>query len=211
MAPRSRKAGATDGPTDDLTAGRGDGSGDGPGDNLAMMEERAGRLARSTVYQRVPAAVRARLDRAILLPAEKGGSVQEVCRELQLEQEYGISPTALRGYVRRLEALARPIVGAQVLAAVLGCLPAAYRRKVVDGSQTLLVSRVVQALMCEKNGLSVGEMARLASILGPSSRGRGAARRVAGGKRGPGDESDPGRLPESVRLLYGLGAGGVRE
>jgi len=170
-------------------------------------------LARSPVFLRMPAAERARLDREILLPGRQRRSLEALTREFDLPGKYGISAAVLRTYARKLEQVARPVVTSQILAGVLGCLPAAYRRKVVQGSEVILLSKVLNALGKEKNQLSVAELAKLASVLGTLARrpSGSAARSARAGRRNEGSSLagdiapvDPVKLAESVRMVYGL-------
>jgi len=176
-----------------------------------VPDDLAACLVRSAVYRQVPPDARARLDRAILMPAESDDSIEQVARELKLTEQYGVSPAALRSYVRKVEQLMRPTVTSQIMAAVLGCVPEAYRRRLMDGSQVLLVSRLLATLNADNTGLTVAEMAKLASILQMMSGTRAAVRSAARSTQ-PGDapsdanasDPDPSRLSESVRRVYGL-------
>jgi hypothetical protein len=168
-------------------------------------------LARSPVFCRVPAHKRARLDRAILLPAEEPESFEEIARKFKLTEEYGISTAALRTYARKLDELIRPTVTSHVMAGVLSCLPKSYRRKLMDGSEVMLISRVLNALDSGESRLETAELAKLGSILAGIGRSRQAAARVAragraGAGRAPEDvvPNEPIRVAESVRQVYGL-------
>lgn len=181
-----------------------------------VPDELAAGLARSVVYRKVPPALRARIDRAILMPSEGDASVGQVAGELKLAERYGITEAALQTYVEKVETLMRPAVRSQIMAAVLSCLPREYRRRLFEGSQVLMVSRVLGALTNPDSGLSVAEMAKLAAILHTMSGGRAARAHARMVRRGgsPASESgssgdaggshDASRLPESIRLLYGL-------
>lgn len=180
-------------------------------DDLSVPDDLAACLVRSAVYRRVPPDLRARLDRAILMPAESEDSIEQVARELKLTDQYGVSPAALRSYVRKVEQLMRPTVTSQIMAAVLSCLPEDYRRRLMDGSQVLLVSRLLATLTADNTGLTVAEMAKLASVLhmvsGTRAAVRGAARSAKPGDAPPetkASDPDPSRLSESVRRVYGL-------
>lgn len=174
-------------------------------------------LLRSTVYQRLPARERARLHRAIILRPAGLQTLAAIAEKFELAEKYGISATALRSYAERLEQLVRPAVTSQVVAGVLGCLPEAYRRQMVAGSQVMLISRVLQTMESPDATLSVAELAKLASILAAlgrqGERPRKPARRGTTGRNGTeADESandaaqtaEPTRLAEAVRTLYGL-------
>jgi hypothetical protein len=173
-------------------------------------------LTRSSVYKKVPVAVRGRVDEAILLRPAKCATLEQIAEKFELAGRYGISHSALRSYARKLEQFVRPAVASQLMAGVLGCLPEGYRQRLVAGGQVLLLSRVVQALSAEGGAeLSVAELAKLASVLSAvGSRSRSPA---AGAKAAPHTRSssagevdpkpptgDPAKLAEAVRMLYGL-------
>lgn len=170
-------------------------------------------LARSPVFQRVPARQRARLDRAILLPGGGGCSIPEIVEKFKLTEKYAITPAMLATYARKLEQLMRPTVTSQVMAGVLSCLPEAYRRRLIRGSEVLLVSKVLAALNTSETPLTVAEMAKLASILMSVAKQNGSPARQSkrvdsqgtdSGARDRAEAVDPAKMAESIRLLYGL-------
>lgn len=170
-------------------------------------------LARSPIFQRVPARQRARLDRAILLPGSGGCSIPEIAEKFKLIEKYAITPAMLATYARKLEQLMRPTVTSQVMAGVLSCLPEAYRRRLIRGSEVLLVSKVLAALNTSKTPLTVAEMAKLASILmSVAKQNRSPTRRSdRQAEQGSGltacdraEAADPAKMAESIRMLYGL-------
>ena len=122
-------------------------------------------LSRSVIHRRLPLALRARLDEAILLRPKALPTLEAIAAHFDLAR-YRISPQALRAYSRRLEDLARPAATGQLLAVVLGCLPPSYRRRVHDGTEVLLLSRMAQALSGDgTQALSVAELARLGPVV----------------------------------------------
>lgn len=162
-------------------------------------------LAHTDVYRLLPAKVRAALDSALLAREAGPAAREQIAAKLGLDR-YGVTAGHLAVYVAALEQVARPVVTSQVLAAVLGCLPRGYRRRLVIGSEVLLLSRVLAALSDEQS-LSVAELGRLAAVIGSlGGARRGSA--AAGGKRSPGRRGESGmsheQLARSVRLLYGL-------
>ena len=176
-------------------------------------------LARSSLYKRVPAAVRAELDDAILLRPTNCATLEEIAEQFQLTERYKVSLPMLRTYARKLEELARPVMASQLIAGLLGCLPEGYRQRLVAGSQVLLLSRVVQALTAEDDsGLSVADLAKLASILSAlagqsvlSEKKRGRSRSKASGEHErdsdgdrPAAPANPTKLAEAVRAIYGI-------
>jgi len=173
-------------------------------------------LTRSSIYKKVPVAVRGRLDEAILLRPAKCATLEQIAEKFELSQRYGLSHSSLRSYARKLEKFVRPAAASQLMAGVLGCLPEGYRRRLVAGGQVLLLSRVVQALSAEGGAeLSVAELAKLASVLSAvGSRSRLTADRAKAahkdrplptGESGPKSPAgDPVKLAEAVRMLYGL-------
>ncbi|MBI4578454.1 MAG: hypothetical protein HY718_02060 [Planctomycetes bacterium] len=172
-------------------------------------------MLRSPIYRRLPVRERARLDRAIILRPAGCKSIDAIAEHFHLVEKYGISVTALRTYAGKLEEFVKPTLTSQVLAGVLGCLPVSYRRRLVAGSEVMLVSRILQALNDEKMGLTVAELARLGSILSGLARRGAASNRPAGRGKPSGtdarpDESadrngpDPVKMARTVRLLYGL-------
>lgn len=174
-------------------------------------------LTRSPVYRKVPVAVRGRLDAAILLRPADCPTLEAIAQKFDLEGRYGISPDSLANYARKLEQFVRPAMTSQVMAGVLGCLPASYRRQLVAGGQVMLLSKVVQALADDEReaALSVADLAKLAAVLaavsvsGPlkpppagSTRAGHKGRRnvLAGGAA----IEDPTQLAEAVKMVYGL-------
>ncbi len=161
-------------------------------------------LCRTAVYRRVPREVRMRLDAALLDRAEGTAALQAIADRFELRNRYGLSLPALRTYARRLEAFCRPVLASAILAAMLGGLPAAFRRSLQHGSEVLLLSRLAATLnRTDDDALTVADLVRLGSMLatltGRKSR-RPCARRGAG-KAGPPDAS---QLARTVRELYGL-------
>lgn len=129
-------------------------------------------LSRSVVHRRLPLALRVRLDEAILLRPRNMPTLESIAAHLDLAR-YGISPKALQTYARRLEDLARPAATGQLLTVVLGCLPPGYRRRVHDGTEVLLLSRLAQVLSSDKSqALSVADLARLVHALATLARSR---------------------------------------
>lgn len=185
-------------------------------------------LMRSSVYRKLPVGVRAQVDEAILARPAASPTLEAIAERFKLHERFGISSTSLRSYAGKLERYVRPAVGAQIMAGVLGCLPPGYRRRLLAGSQVLLLSRVVQALLnSESAEMSVADLAKLASVLSSMARqGASTPRRAAGGRdsdqaarrggrrsstgkhsadeAGPIDAGDPAKLAQTVRMLYGL-------
>jgi len=168
-------------------------------------------FTRSAVYRKVPASVRCRLDAAILLRPPGCETLEAINSKYKLSVRYGVSLRALGRYARNLERLVRPAVASQVMAGVLGCLPAHFRRRLFDGSLVLLLSRVNQVLNDEEGPrLSVSELAKLADVLKDLAHcrsdpaGRPSRRGAKGGRAARAGEADPSKLAEAVRALYGL-------
>jgi hypothetical protein len=177
----------------------------------------------------VPTDVRLRLDRALLRRPAGAASLEAVAARFHLQEEYGVGPTALRTYARRLDDMVRPVLTSQLLAAALGCLPRDFRDRLIAGSEVVLLSRLVQALTAEEaEPLSVADLGRLATILSGLARragSHGPGRRTPGDRRAgtglragdvlrdgiddaslaPGDP--PPRLAEAVKMLYGIDLG----
>lgn len=167
-------------------------------------------LKHSAVYRRLAVHTRAQLDAAILRRPTGLQSLEEIARRFGLDAQR-ISRGALRSYARRLEELARPAAASQVLAAIFGCLPSAYERRLLAGTQVLLLSRVVQALAASESALSVAELSRLSMALaalarsGLTARSRGYARpRSARTDATRSASLPPARIAELVRDIYGL-------
>ncbi len=172
-------------------------------------------LARSGVYRRIPVTVRGRLDAAILLRPKDCPTLEAIADKFKLAERYGISRAALRTYAGKLEQLVRPMAASQVLAGVLGCLPASYRRKLAAGSEVMLLSRLVKTLNDEKTStLAVADLAKLAVLLKtvryPYRKSTTPKRRH---NRSPRDSVNPSpdsavgdseQMAEAVRTLYGL-------
>lgn len=178
----------------------------GPGRHTLV----AASLARSVVYRRLPVSLRSRLDSAILLRPKKLPTLEAIADHFELAK-HGISPAALRSYARRLEDLARPAATGQILAAVFGCLPGAYRRQLMLGSQVMLLSRLVAALSSNQSeALSVAEMARLGTVLSAMARPRhtreNASAKRSHRKTAPDAPANlqPLKIKELVRSVYGL-------
>ena len=175
-------------------------------------------LTRSSVYKKVPISVRGRLDEAILLRPADCATLDQIADKFELAERFGISGSALRSYARKLEQFVRPAVASQLMAGVLGCLPEAYRQRLIAGGQVLLLSRVVQALLAEGGAeLSVADLAKLASVLSamgnrsrlPALKAKAAptTRTSQTGEGEPDPEpaaGNPTKLAEAVRMLYGL-------
>ncbi len=153
-------------------------------------------LTRSAVYQRVPLEIRNKLDEAILLRPAGCQSVASIAARFQLKERYGVSTRVLAAYAGRLERFIRPAMTSQVMAGVLGCLPERYRRQLVEGSQVLLVSRVIQALSDDESAaaLSVAELAKLAYVLA-SFVGRARAQPRGGAGTAEQCEAEPDSSP----------------
>lgn len=167
-------------------------------------------LKQCAVYRRVPTAVRARLDQALLLRPPKLASLSAIAGKLELSK-YKISPAALKSYAQRLERLVKPAATSNLLAGVLGCLPDAHRRQLVAGGQVMLLSRVIHTISCEnKVALSVAELAKLASILETfaKSQAKAGRGRKTEDRKSAADSAatigDPRKLGEAIRMIYGL-------
>jgi hypothetical protein len=179
--------------------------------DLAICES----LSRTQVYKQLPGHMRSKVDRVILLRPKRCSTLEAVAEQHQLEERYGISMKALRTYARKLEKLVRPAAASQVLAGVLGCLPESERKRMLAGSEVLLLSRVMQALCGDQQqALDVADLAKLSSILcsvaknsgKPASEkktGREPDRQNTRGNDNPAPQS-PAKLAEAVHLLYGL-------
>ncbi|MBP7935284.1 MAG: hypothetical protein KA354_11610 [Phycisphaerae bacterium] len=178
-------------------------------------------LARSAVHRKVPIRVRCRLDRLILSRPKGCATEEAMARRLKLTERYGVSAAALKRYARQLERCLRPVVASQLTAAMLGCLPAEYRRQITDGGQMLLLSKVMQALTDPQSAdneppretLSVADLARLAAVVravgSPSTSGYrpghdDSQNRVRGRRDAEQTAGNPGELSKAVQLLYGL-------
>ena len=171
---------------------------------------------RSPVYRKLPVRTLARLHEAIVLRPAGMNSAAAIAAHFDLPGRYGISVAMLKTYAARVEEMVRPAVTSQVLAGVLGCLPESHRRRLIAGSEVLLVSKMLQALEHAGTALSVAEMAKLGSILGslgrresrriqrPSSSGTPDASDSSVESKGHGTRQSPIKLAETVRLLYGL-------
>jgi len=197
--------------------------GEGPSGEGTPVGEGTGRtpppswLTRSRVYQQVPVAVRGRLDAAILLRPADCPTLEAIARKFDLEGRYGVSLGSLAGYAEKLEQLVRPAMMSQVMAGVLGCLPASYRHQLVAGGQVMLLSRVVQALADDEReeALSVADLAKLAAVLAAVSGSR-PTKSSAGGSGKAAHKSarnvlaggaaieDANQLNEAVKMVYGL-------
>lgn len=185
-------------------------------------------LQRTSVYRKLPVAARAALDRDLLTRPPGRATLETVAAHHQLEHRYGIQARALRTYARRLERLVRPALASQLVSGLLGCMPEAFRQQLIAGSQVLLLSRVVAALLDDARGedeegsgrsLSAADLAKLASVVNAvagrsRSRGRSRPGRREDGSPGapsgastpgaPPDEPDPEKISRAVRWLYGL-------
>ncbi len=176
----------------------------------------AERLGRTQVYKSLPGHIRGRVDEAILLRPEECSSLEAIDKRFGLEENYGITMKALRGYARKLEQLARPAAASHLLTRVLGCLPEKDRQRMLAGSEVLLLSRVIQALSDGKaEALGVADLAKLASVLSSfaksgdksSASAENNCRRPDASKSNENDTAIPPsseKLAETVRFLYGL-------
>jgi len=184
-----------------------------------------GWLTRSSVYKKIPVAVRGRLDEAILLRPSDCATLEQIADKFELTGRYGISASVLRSYTRKLEQFVRPAAASQLMAGVLGCLPEEYRQKLLAGGQVLLLSRVIRALSAEGGTeLSVADLGKLATVLSavsgrsisPSIKTRTTSKKRSSQNSDSMQESassafdsstlshDPTQLAEAVRMLYGL-------
>jgi len=167
-------------------------------------------LSRSSIARRLPVNLRTRLDEAILLRPKGLPTLEAIAAHFDLAR-YRISPAALRAYARRLDALARPVVTGQILAFILGCLPRRYRRRVLAGTESLLLARFTQALSADRSTpLPVADLARLGSVLSAMTRPRPSRRdpktirthgKLSSETRG---EMQTAKFQAVVRDLYGL-------
>ncbi len=176
-------------------------------------------LTRTQVYRRLPLSVRGDLDEAILHRPAGCSTLEAVYEKFDLAKRYGVSLASLKTYAARLDRLVRPAAASQVVAAVLGCLPADHRDRLVAGTQVMLLSKVVHALTREEQEeeaapLSIADLGRLAGVL----RSVTAANRANTGARSDGKRrasksgcepdlppgTDQDTLAEAVRMLYGL-------
>ncbi len=165
-------------------------------------------LVASPVRQRIPDRIRVKLERALLERASREDSLEEIARKFELER-YGISMEMLSGYAATLDELVRPVASTQIVAGVLGCLPASFRSRMLRGNQVLLLSKVAAILWeSRESQMEVGELLKLATLLRAAAQTR---RQQAGGRRGKEGGSpkeaalfDMGRMGGSVRALYGL-------
>ena len=171
-------------------------------------------LTRTSVYRRVPAAMRRRLDRTLLMRPEGCTSLDAILHKFRLNEQFGITREALGTYARKIERLAEPYLAGLLAAAVVGCMPTSYRDQVTAGSQIILVSQAVQALTNEDKTLKAPDLLKLASTL------RAAAQRnistckcgsygQEGSRMPPGDrkrgmKTDQEALADTLRTVYGL-------
>jgi hypothetical protein len=173
---------------------------------------------RSVLYRRLPEDVRRQVDEAILLRPPERPTPEAIAEQFKLADRYHVSLHALKSYARKLEKLARPVIASRLLGQVLACLPESDRLEMIVGGEVLLLSRLCRSLMVEgKSSLSVGDLAKLASILAsvsgkihtPRSQSKGGSGRdkARRDKNGVNDETPPTDakgLSEAVHLLYGL-------
>jgi len=192
---------------------------------LADPDSRApAMLARTSVYRRLPIDVRRRLNEVILSRPSDCATMEAIADKFELTKRYNISLAALRSYASRLEMLVKPTVMSQLKSAVLGCLPESYRQQIIDGSQVMLLSRLIHVLSrSEESGeaksksgdgeLSVAELVKIATVLTGMARqaniGRTANKRSGSAEknhRTPSEDQpkEPEKLSESVRAVYGL-------
>jgi hypothetical protein len=165
-------------------------------------------LSRSAVCRRVPVRIQSKLNRAIMLRSSSRASIDALAAKYDLPKQYGVSAAALRSYARRLEELLRPVLASQLVAAALGCMPEAYRRQALAGSQVLLLSRFVGCVWQGDAALSAAEMAKLAAVLGSFAE-KGASKTARSGRPAtpdgtPSSNGQPTKLAEAVRAVYGL-------
>jgi hypothetical protein len=123
---------------------------------------------------------------------------------------FGLKPELLEEYATRFDALIRPIASSQIIAGILGCLPASTRARMLKGNQMLLLSKLAQVLVeAQEVKLESGEMVKLAGVL----RSAGQVQRTETGSsaRSKGRPSNPDaalfdhdRFGRAVRVLYGL-------
>lgn len=163
-------------------------------------------LADSPVCRRLPVDVRLRLEHALFDRGRTGKTLEQISDELSLTK-YLICPGDVTDYARTFDELVRPAVSAQVLAGVLGCLPASYRKRLVRGSEVLLLSKLTQALSADsEETISVSELMKLASILRAAAGKRAVHReRQRGKRRAASMESfSDDHVSAAVGRLYGL-------
>lgn len=166
----------------------------------------AGALIASPVIQRVPAAVRRRLDRALFQRTGRGLTLEQVAQELDLGR-FGVSMDNLTGYAAALDELIRPVASAQIVAGMLGCLPASLRARILRGNQVLLLSKLQQVLWeSQASVIEAGELVKLATVLKSAAHRRRRKGGTSKKKNMRADEAlfDEARMAEAVRSLYGL-------
>lgn len=162
-------------------------------------------LAESPVCRRLPVDVRLRLEHALFDRGRTGKTLEQISDELSLTK-YQIRSGDVTDYAATFDELVRPAVSAQVIAGVLGCLPASYRKQLARGSEVLLLSKLTQVLSADsEQTISVSELMKLASIL-RASRGKRAVTRGRGGKRREAstESFSDDHVSAAVNRLYGL-------
>jgi hypothetical protein len=171
--------------------------------------------AESPVLRKIPLRVRTRLDAALIHRSTTGETMSEIGGRLKLDK-FGVTSAELERYAEMLEELIRPIACSQFVAGVLGCLPAAYRRRLMTGNQILLMSKVAKILsQSNKEEFAAGELVKLANVLRAAAQPRVSTRQSrsakAAGKQDPKDATiaavdflSDERVIRDVRSLYGL-------
>lgn len=172
-------------------------------------------LARTSLYRRVPTSIRRQVDRALLLRPEACATLDAVAARFKLGERFGVTREALRTYARRLEGLVEPVIAGNLVAAILGCLPESYRRRLADGGRILLLSRVVQALTQGQAKLAPADLAKLAGLVAAVD-GKTTIRPEKSKAYKPGKAlaqrsrrqqptlADARNLAEAVHMIYGL-------
>jgi hypothetical protein len=175
-------------------------------------------ITRTSVYRRVPVTTRRKLDRALLTRPKECATLDAILEQFKLSERFGITREALRTYARKIEQLIEPHLAGHLAAAVLGCMPTAYRNEVAAGSEIILISKVVQALTKKKGQgqgqLEAPDLLKLASALRaagqrkPKSCNKGSSSRDGVRKTPEADKgnakTDQKVLAETVRTVYGL-------
>jgi hypothetical protein len=172
-------------------------------------EDEPALLARSKVYLKLPPCVRRKLDKA-LLRCSNSANLRQLSTRFELDK-YGISPSALCNYAKKLNRWTLPMATSRLVASLVGCLPAGDLEEITSGGQVLLLSRVAELLSDAEQGLSVTELAKLAAVLrGIGARGsRTTVKRTNRSDPSPEKKSevpacDHQKLSEAVRLVSGL-------
>ena len=172
-------------------------------------------MTRSAIYRRLPMTTRMDLDGALLLRTENGQTLESIASRFRLKESYRIGLAALKAYVGHLESAVRPVAKSLMIANLMGCLPAEQRAKLTEGSRVLLLSRVLQLMDQSDPPLSVGDIARLATLFksssGPAPHSTRASSEESAGdsnaaRDAPPDDGGLHYVNEAVRRLYGLEA-----